>query len=57
MNIFKGLNHQVQVSSSKDGKGLKSRKAKRPDGMSGRQWKRLRKGMRRTECHGQPESA
>jgi len=47
MNIFKGLNHSVKIFASGDGKGLQSLKAKRPDGMSGRQWKKQRKTARR----------
>jgi len=47
MNIYKGLDHQVKVFSGKDGQPLKSRKPKRPEGMSGRQWKKFRKAARR----------
>lgn len=47
MNIFRGLDHTVKIFQAKDGKGLHSRKVKRPEGMSGRQWKKLRKAARR----------
>jgi len=49
MNIFKRLNHSVRIFSPTDGKGLQSLKVKRPDGMSGRQWKKQRKSARRTQ--------
>ena len=47
MNIFKGLNHLVKVHSMKDGSPLKSGKRRRPEGMSGRQWRKARKAARR----------
>lgn len=47
MNIFKGLNHSVKIFASADGKGLQSLKVKRPEDMSGRQWKKPRKAARR----------
>lgn len=52
MNVFKGLDHTVQVFSAKSGKGLKSRKAKRPAGMSARQFKKTVKASRRPDANG-----
>jgi len=46
VNPFSGIEHKVRLFSSADGP-LRSRKVKRPTGMSGRQWVRLRKQRRR----------
>jgi hypothetical protein len=49
VNIWKGLDHQIKVFSSRDGKGLRSKETKRSKDMSARQWKRWKKAARRNE--------
>jgi hypothetical protein len=46
MNPFSGLMHKVKIHSSEKGPLLSS-KPKRPQGMSGRQWKKAKKAARR----------
>ena len=46
MNIFSKFAHKVKLFSSENGP-LRTRKVKRPAGMSGRQWKKARKAARR----------
>lgn len=48
-NIWKGLNHQIQVFSRKDGMPIRSTEPQRPAGMSGRQWKRLKRAARKVK--------
>jgi hypothetical protein len=45
MNIFKGLDHQVKIWRSQEPRV--SPKPKRPEGMSGRQWKIARREARK----------